>query len=412
MRFHKFTAAAAGFGLLLGSLLSGTAASAAPKGVNLCDGKKPTIVSGAPIINGTVGADIILVVGKAKKHTINAGDGNDRICASPAVDVINGGAGDDIISALGGNDTLNGGDGNDTLNGGTGNDILNGGLGDDSLNGGDGNDELDGNDGVDKYTGGSGTDVKKSDGGDVDRDKSDTKDKRLDDSYLKTIDTAVAADLKAAMDYIKLGLDAKELTGKGSLTALPAFTSVATIPTVATLKHFTFDIRPGKAPKLCVDGSSDGVKSFKIRLNDDEKGKDGKRVTAGACETEFVPAVVSDTLKTALDAASAALGAAVLAGTVTGTGDQATLPALTGLDGVDLSKVTRVIWGVKGSGSELEGKFGIELSVDGVQFFRAVGEVESGKPVKWEIKNGKLAEKPEPRGNENGNGNGNGGRDD
>jgi Ca2+-binding RTX toxin-like protein len=157
------------------------AQAATPK----CKGKVATIVSSARVINGTNGADVIVVKGSGQ-HTINSGAGNDLICGSVGNDLINagtgndyiagnsgidklaGGAGSDTISGGVGNDTITGGTGNDTISGGVGNDtargeagndIVNGDSGSDSLNGGEGNDRIDGGTGNDSISGEAGADA-------------------------------------------------------------------------------------------------------------------------------------------------------------------------------------------------------------------------------------------------------------
>jgi Ca2+-binding RTX toxin-like protein len=84
--------------------------------------------------------------------------GTNRITASSAPNVIQGGTGNDVISSLAGNDTIGGSYGNDTIDGGADNDILNGFYGDDTLLGQAGMDSLFGQGDNDTITGGSGND--------------------------------------------------------------------------------------------------------------------------------------------------------------------------------------------------------------------------------------------------------------
>ena len=132
---------------------SDSAAAATPT----CGGAVATIVSSARLINGTAGNDVIVVQG-VSKHTINAGDGADLICASSGIDVINGGAGNDTIYAGAGNDSIYGGLGNDAVEAGLGNDIVFGNGGDDTINGQAGLDSLNGDAGADTIKGGAGND--------------------------------------------------------------------------------------------------------------------------------------------------------------------------------------------------------------------------------------------------------------
>ena len=102
----------------------------------------------------------------ATSITINANAGNDRVTIQnldttyTGAVIVNGGVGNDILDAsnsthavtlLGGvgNDTLTGSALNDSLSGGTGNDSLKAGLGDDTLSGGAGDDILNGEGGTD-----------------------------------------------------------------------------------------------------------------------------------------------------------------------------------------------------------------------------------------------------------------------
>ena len=146
-------------------------AAATPK----CDNLEATIVSSSATINGTTNNDVIVVQGVGK-HVVNAGGGNDTICGTPSVDIINSGNGNDKIISGDGNDTITSGEGNDTVNAGPGNDIVNTGPGDDRVNAGAGidrvtsgtgndtvagdagNDTLSGQDGIDSISGGPGND--------------------------------------------------------------------------------------------------------------------------------------------------------------------------------------------------------------------------------------------------------------
>ena len=406
----------AGLGLVLFSI---TGVSTSASASQTCGGKRATIVSGASTITGTQGADVIVATG-SKKHKIKGLGGNDRICSAKGSDTISGGAGNDIIFAAAGNDTITGDSGNDVINGdagndsmvgGTGNDVLAGGLGDDSLDGGSGSDDLDGNDGADAYVGGAGVDVKHADGRDRDRDSEDSRDQHMDDSHLAIVDATVSADLKAALDYIKLGIDAGELTGKGISDVLPVFPSVAAVPTTTTIKHVSWNIRQGKSPKLCVDASIDGVKFSKVRLDSEERGRDGNRITSGTCEFEYVPVVQPSEISAALSAAADYVGAGIISGEITGSGDQATLPVTTATlpDG---ALITRVKWGQKIEDSVTEVKFFIEASVDGIQVFRIEGKVVAGVATIENIKDGKVGEAHEGNGGGNGGNGGNGGGND
>jgi Ca2+-binding RTX toxin-like protein len=132
------------------------------------------------IVNGTNGADSIVVSGSGGSATVNglaatvnvahadpahdqlgifALDGNDRVDATALqADAIqfgaDGGAGDDTLLGGAGNDILRGGDGNDTVQGNRGADTALLGAGDDRFiwNPGDGSDVVEGQDGRDTMT--------------------------------------------------------------------------------------------------------------------------------------------------------------------------------------------------------------------------------------------------------------------
>ena len=102
---------------------------------------------------------------------VNAGAGNDRVDAGPALaiamtfvgaagdDTLLGSAGNDLIYGNDGYDVIDGRAGNDTLDGAAGNDLLFGGNGSDLMFGGDGNDELHGMNGNDILFGQAGDDL-------------------------------------------------------------------------------------------------------------------------------------------------------------------------------------------------------------------------------------------------------------
>ena len=100
------------------------------------------------IIQGTDGADRILITGT-----------NDSVLAGAGDDVVFGGLGQTQLSGGDGNDHLAAGSGTNSVEGGTGNDTLYGGSGTDTLEGGTGNDVLYGGTGTDTLVGGLGNDV-------------------------------------------------------------------------------------------------------------------------------------------------------------------------------------------------------------------------------------------------------------
>ncbi len=120
---------------------------ASPAGSGTGDGQADSV-----IVNGTNGADTIVVAGNAsgafvfglavQVNITGAEAANDRL-------TVNALAGDDVVDASGLSAdaiqlTADGGDGDDVLIGGAGNDTLTGGAGDDVLIGGPGQDVLDG----------------------------------------------------------------------------------------------------------------------------------------------------------------------------------------------------------------------------------------------------------------------------
>jgi hypothetical protein len=163
MSTRKLPISALSFLSILGASLIATpsvAQAATPK----CKGKVATIVSSARVINGTNGADVIVVKGSGQ-HTINSGAGNDLICGSVGNDLINAGTGNDYIAGNSGIDKLDGGAGNDTISGGAGNDTISGGVGNDTITGGTGNEIISGGAGNDTARGEAGNDIVNGDSG-------------------------------------------------------------------------------------------------------------------------------------------------------------------------------------------------------------------------------------------------------
>jgi len=84
---------------------------------------------------GTPRRDVIRLTGPGH---VRSGAGNDVVCGSPYMDVIETGAGNDVVIAGRGHDRIRGGAGNDNLFGEGGNDHVDGGAGRDFLAGGAG----------------------------------------------------------------------------------------------------------------------------------------------------------------------------------------------------------------------------------------------------------------------------------
>lgn len=222
----------------------------------------PSIFSGADLINGLAGADIL-----------GGGDGDDRINGGPGIDdlrgeggsdtldggsgfgnLLDGGIGDEIdfvtyendtgfisvnlntgfgfsfgrsdtlsniegiIGSLGSTNTLTGDNNNNVLRGGNLDDFINGGGGDDTLEGGEGNNNL---------TGGGGSDLLKAGTG--------------NDTYI--------------LDFVALagGSQIEDAGGVDSLAFSPALTLVAAPPSVG-------NIGMGRSGEnLLIDISQDGV---------------------------------------------------------------------------------------------------------------------------------------------------------
>ena len=123
--------------------------------LNLSAGAAPGTGDGLAdqvIVNGTSGADAIVVAGNASGTSVLGLAAQVNITGTDATSdrlIVNALAGDDVVDASGLSAvsillTENGGDGNDVLIGGAGNDTMSGGDGDDVLIGGPGQDVLDG----------------------------------------------------------------------------------------------------------------------------------------------------------------------------------------------------------------------------------------------------------------------------
>ena len=103
---------------------------------------------GNDLLVGNDGDDAL--VGFEGNDTLLGGAGDDVMDGDEGADLLDGGAGDDLLFAQSGNDTLDGGEGEDSLFGFEGRDLLLGGAGDDTL---------EGNEGSDTLAGGAGNDV-------------------------------------------------------------------------------------------------------------------------------------------------------------------------------------------------------------------------------------------------------------
>ncbi|MDQ3973646.1 MAG: hypothetical protein M3276_04815 [Actinomycetota bacterium] len=114
-----------------------------------CDWSRllPCTVSGAGVIRGTQGDDVIC-----------GSPGNDQIFGLNGNDVVYAGAGDDEVVGGNGQDTVFAEHGNDTVSGDNGEDILFGDQGDDRISGGRGEDIVSGSEGSDEVSGGRGED--------------------------------------------------------------------------------------------------------------------------------------------------------------------------------------------------------------------------------------------------------------
>jgi hypothetical protein len=359
--------------------------------------------SGNDIVLGNGGNDVISA--GTGNDTVDGGSGNDTILGGPGNDNLSGGAGNDRVSGETGNDTESGGVGNDSITGGTGadteagdagndslsgdagNDSLSGGSGNDSLSGGAGSDNLDGNDGTDTEVGGDGTDTLHVDGGD--HHSGGSGDSVNEDSRHAAVPSDVAAALTLGVKYLGDGIKAGDVTGSGKQVALPDAPTVGTAPDGSLIKDVTWNVTvKGDRTDVrgCVDGSSDGVNFFKLRLEAREGDDRGARpdhashVTVGKCSDNFLPATAPDDLLAQLTANAGYLSAEISAGTLTGSGVSATVPS----DGVnalpDGNLITVVQYGALPAqgDSGIKGRICLSGSSDGTAFYRFVGEVEGG----------------------------------
>ncbi len=165
LKRHRRTHVLASFALVLGSLVTAPAASAA---AITCNGVPATIVGGPgdDVLPGTAGPDVI--AGLGGNDTIDALGGDDIVCGGPGHDTVDAGAGNDVVFGGPGADWIDGGPGDDDLRGQRGNDRITGNGGNDAVSGGDGADELWGERedcepwdcdwGDDELTGGAGND--------------------------------------------------------------------------------------------------------------------------------------------------------------------------------------------------------------------------------------------------------------
>ncbi|MFI5895591.1 hypothetical protein ACIA5D_36405 [Actinoplanes sp. NPDC051513] len=152
-------------GLAGAAWLPASAAAAVPAAAN---GQACTVIgtNGNDRLRATHAREVVCglggndtLIGGSGKDVLDGGPGTDTVSGGPGTDILYGGSGNDKLAGGAGNDVVDGGAGNDRLDGGAGNDTLKGGAGNDSLNGGPGNDRINGGAGIDKVTGGGGTDV-------------------------------------------------------------------------------------------------------------------------------------------------------------------------------------------------------------------------------------------------------------
>jgi len=100
-----------------------------------CHGLPVTTTKSSGLVIGTPRRDVIRLTGPGH---VRSGAGNDVVCGSPYMDVIETGAGNDVVVAGRGHDRIRGGAGNDNLFGEGGNDHVDGGAGRDVMAGGAG----------------------------------------------------------------------------------------------------------------------------------------------------------------------------------------------------------------------------------------------------------------------------------
>lgn len=303
--------------LVAAMLLAAPATPALAKKAPKCAGKRATIVSSAAVITGTPKRDIIYVKGN-RAHTVVAGAGNDIICGSAGPDTIAGGPGNDVIMGLGGND------------------VLTGDLGDDTLRGGPGSDELDGNDGTDIISGGTGVDVKHLGTGDTDADASDG-DVNDDDSVQEALTSdqqALAVLLRGTVSYLEAGIFAGDIVGTGAQSVVPSAPHVArSKPVDSRIKHVVWAVS-GDTVQACVDGTVDGVESFKVRLDprdgseslrfaagDGDISQTARTFTTGICGSIAIGSNVPSGAASDLEVARDQVVSGLLNGSVTGVGD-------------------------------------------------------------------------------------------
>jgi len=323
---------------------------------------------GRDSLNGGAGVD--QQSGGAGDDSIVGGTGNDVENGDGGNDSLDGGAGLDQQSGGAGDDTIDGGTGNDVENGDGGNDTLNGDPGNDDLNGGSGVDDLDGNDGVDSLDGGDGIDYLHSDGSDIEDGDNHSEDHLGDDSEHAAVDSALADALMAAGAYLRAGIAAGDVTGSGNQAVLPDSATAGVAPVSDLVKHVTWFIGDHEGHSVargCVDGTTDGTTFFKFRLEPRDGHRDGGRgssdgrvITTGTCQTNFIPVSAPDDIAGALADASTYLDTIIGNGALTGVGFELGLPndpTVTTPLPDSASAITQSLWvvGESDDGSDLGG---------------------------------------------------------
>ena len=428
MLIKPFLACCAGAPLLIGMVALAPPAEATSR---WCHGARATVV-GQGIVNGTSHRDVIVLTGPS---VVRAGGGNDLVCGSRGVDRIFGGGGNDTIFGGGGNDTESGDAGNDTLDGGpgndrqlgglgsdvlvggsgadrqgggVGNDILSGGFGNDAengdagsdtlngdrgnddLNGGFGSDDLDGNDGADSLDGGSDVDYLHSDVKDNVVGNSGPTDYLGDDSSHSAVNPALAEALLAAGRYLREGIVAGEVTGSGNQAVLPDAWTVGYAPVSAFLSHanwFVGDRHGRPVVRGCVDGTADGTNYFKLRLEsrDGRRGGErgsfqGKVITTGTCQTNFIAVTTPDDIVGALADASTYLTTVLGNGALASVGLESELPidpSLTTVLPDSSPAIIQTLWTVADVGSSVTATYCV-TAFSGGTAYRLVGDLANG----------------------------------
>jgi hypothetical protein len=193
--------------------------------------------------------------------------------------------------------------------------------------------------------------------------------------------------LLAARDYMNDGIIGQFITGTGSQATLPAGDPATPAPTYAGLTSVRWEVKNSVAKysdaRFCVaalDASSNTMFRYLGKIT---YGASEGSITRGDCQfgEEHPNAPFSAALAATLVSADNYVGAQILLGQITGSGDQATLPGAPPVD----SLIKHFVWNVTGAPADqnFAATFCVAASEDGTNLFHTSVMYRTDK-AEWE----------------------------